>query len=77
MRYQKISFTMTSIMAVVVGYLIFTSNYRPDIPNWLLFLFLVLSIAVTVSQWEEKHLIWSCIGLFVAVLISVHYILTI
>ncbi|MBC1341588.1 hypothetical protein HB952_06630 [Listeria welshimeri] len=77
MRYQKISFTMTSIMAVVVGYLIFTSNYRLDIPNWLLFLFLVLSIAVAVSQWKEKHLIWSCIGLFVAVLISVHYILTI
>lgn len=50
MRYQKISFIVTGIIAVVVGYLIFTSNYRPDVPNWLLFLFLALSIAVAVSQ---------------------------
>ncbi|MCZ62625.1 hypothetical protein DXP69_04325 [Listeria monocytogenes serotype 4b] len=77
MRYQKISFIVTGIIAAVIGYLIFTSNYHPDVPNWLLFLFLALSIAVVVSQWKEKRLIWSCVGLFVAVLISVYYILTI
>ncbi|ASH76069.1 hypothetical protein A421_1654 [Listeria monocytogenes serotype 4b str. 02-6680] len=32
---------------------------------------------MAVSQWKEKRLIWSCVGLFVAVLISVYYILTI
>ncbi|EAF5665260.1 hypothetical protein ACKTFP_000670 [Listeria innocua] len=77
MRYQKISLVVTGIIAAAVGYLIFKSEYHPDVPNWLLFLFLALSIAVAVSQWKEKRIIWSCIGLFVAVLISVYYILTI
>ncbi|MBC1373961.1 hypothetical protein HCB45_03245 [Listeria sp. FSL L7-0091] len=77
MRYQKISLVVTGIIAAAVGYLIFKSGYHPDVPNWLLFLFLALSIAVAVSQWKERRIIWSCIGLFVAVLISVYYILTI
>ncbi|MBC2153326.1 hypothetical protein [Listeria innocua] len=77
MRYQKISLVVTGIIAAAVSYLIFKSEYHPDVPNWLLFLFLALSIAVAVSQWKEKRIIWSCIGLFVAVLISVYYILTI
>ncbi|MBC1377805.1 hypothetical protein HB830_00320 [Listeria innocua] len=77
MRYQKISLVVTGVIAAVVGYLIFKSEYHPDVPNWLLFLFLALSIAVAVSQWKEKRIIWSCIGLFVAVLISVYYIFTI
>lgn len=77
LRYQKIIFISTGVIAAVVGYLIFASNYKPDVPNWLLFLFLALSIAVAVSQWKEKRLIWSCIGLFIAVSISVFYILSI
>lgn len=52
MRYQKISLVVTGIIAAAVGYLIFKSEYHPDVPNWLLFLFLVLSIAVAVSQWK-------------------------
>lgn len=78
MRYQKISFIVTGIIAVVVGYLIFTSNYRPDVPNWLLFLFLALSIAVAVSQWREKRLIselyWPICGYFNQCALHFNYI---
>lgn len=77
MRYQKVSFISTGIIASIVGYLVFASNFEPDVPNWLLFLFLALSIAVAVSQWKEQRLIWSCVGLFIAVSISIYYILSI
>lgn len=77
MRYQKISFIVTGIIAVVVGYLIFTSNYRPDVPNWLLFLFLALSIAVAVSQWRKKanlELYWPICGCFNQCALHFNYI---